>query len=88
MADKKDTDKEFDTCFENSPFPELMQKMASPQGIGSLCTEVMKKVLQAQKDGRSLSWAEIMQEVVKKCDGIQGEPEKSKKEVSHGRKES
>jgi len=37
MADKKDTDKEFDTCFENGSFAELMQKMAGLQGVGSLC---------------------------------------------------
>ena len=37
MADRKDTDKEFDTCFENGSFAELMQKMAGLQGVGSLC---------------------------------------------------
>jgi hypothetical protein len=88
MPDKKDTDKHFDTCFENTPFAELMQNMIGRQGVGSLCAEVMKKVLEPQKDGRNLNWAEIMQEVVKECDGVQEEPEKSKKEVCHGRKES
>ena len=87
MADKKDMDKEFDTCFENTPFAELMQKMAGRQGVGSLCAERMKKVLEAQKDGRNLNWAEIMQEVVKECEGVQEEPEKSKEEACHERKE-
>ncbi len=63
MADKKDTDKQFDICFANTFFPELMQKMASRQGVGSLSAEMMKKILESQKDGRCLNWPEIMQEI-------------------------
>jgi hypothetical protein len=63
MADKRDTDGGFETCFENTPFAELMQKMLGRQGVGSLCTELMKKILESQKDGRCLNWPEIMQEI-------------------------
>ncbi len=50
MADKEDTHKQFDTCFENESFAELMQKMIGRQGVGSLCAEVMKKTLEKKAD--------------------------------------
>ena len=78
MADKKDTDKEFDTCFENRLFAELMQKMAGRQGVGSLCAEMMKKILEAQKGGCCVNWPEIMQEMMTKSGRVQEEPEKPK----------
>ena len=88
MADKKDTDREFDTCFENRPFAELMQKMMGRQGVGSLSTEMMKKILESQKDRCCLNWAEIMQEIRTQSDRVQEEPEKTKEEVCDERKES
>lgn len=78
MVDKKDTDKGFDTCFENRPFAELMQKMMGRQGVGSLCAEMMKKILEAQKDGCSLNWAEIMREMMTQSGRVLEEPEKTK----------
>jgi hypothetical protein len=88
MADKNDNEKEFDTCFANSPFPELMQKMMGRQGVGSLCTEMMKKILKAQKNGCCLNWAEIMQEMRTQSGRVQEEPEETKEEVCDERKES
>ncbi len=88
MADKKDTDREFDTCFENRPFAELMQKMMGRQGVGSLSTEMMKKILESPKHRCCLNWAEIMQETKTQSGRVQEEPEKTKQEVCDERKES
>jgi hypothetical protein len=88
MADKKDTHKEFSTCFESMPFAEMIRKMVSQQGIGSLCAEMMKKIMEHQDDGCSFDCAEMMQKMMKDCSRVQEEPEKSKEEVCHGRKES
>ena len=83
MADKKDAGKEFDTCFANSPFAELMQKMASRQGVGSLCAEMMKKILEKQGDCCGFYWAEIMRGMRGQSSIVQEEPEETKKEESH-----
>jgi hypothetical protein len=88
MADKKDTHKEFSTCFEKMPFAEMMRKMAGRQGVGSLCAEMMKKIMEHQEDGCSFDCAEMMRKMMKECGKVQEEPEKSKEEVSHGREES
>jgi len=83
MADKKDAGKEFDTCFANSPFAELMQKMASRQGVGSLCAEMMKKILEKQGDCWGSYWAQIMRGMTSQSSIGQEEPEETKKEESH-----
>ena len=83
MADKKDTDKEFDTCFANSLFPELMQKMAGRQGVGSLCAEMMKKILEKQGDCCGLYWAEIVGGMRGQSRIVQEDLEENKKEESH-----
>jgi hypothetical protein len=88
MADKKDAHKEFSTCFEKLPFAEMMQKMAGRQGVGSLCAEMMKKIAEGKDDGCSFDCAEMMRKMMKECGKVQEEPEKSKEEVYHGRKES
>ncbi len=88
MADKKDADKEFSTCFEKSPFAEMMRKMAGRQGIGSLCAEMMKKIVEQQEDGCSFDCAEMIRKMMKEWGKVQEEPEKSKEEGSHGREES
>jgi len=87
MADKKDGHKEFSTCFEKLPFAEMMQKMMGRQGVGSLCAEMMKRVMEHQKEGCSFNCAELMQKMIKECGRVQEEPEKSKEEVGHERKE-
>ena len=88
MADKKDAHKEFSTCFEKLPFAEMMQKMMSRQGVGSLCAEMMEKVMERQEDGCSFDCAEMMRKMMKERSSVQEDPEKSKEEVYHGRKES
>ncbi len=86
MADKKDTHKEFSSCFEKLPFAEMMQKMMGEQGVGSLCAEMMKKIME-QKETGSFNCSEMMQKMMKARSGVQEEPGKSKEEVCHGRKE-
>jgi hypothetical protein len=83
MADKKDTDKEFATCFENRPFAELMQKMTGRQGVGSLCAEMMKKILEKQGDCCGFYRAEIMRGMRGQSSIVQEEPEETKEEESH-----
>jgi hypothetical protein len=87
MADKKDGHKDFSTCFEMLPFAEMMQKMMARQGVGSLCAEMMKKVMGHEKEGSRFHCAEMMQKIIKECGRVQEEPEKSKKEVGHEGKE-
>lgn len=86
MADKKGTQSEFSTCFEELPFAERMQKMMNQKGMGSLCAERMKKVME-QKEAAGSNCSERMQEMMKDCCRVPEEPEKSKKEGCHGRKE-
>jgi hypothetical protein len=81
MADKKDTHKEFSTCFENMPFVEMMRKRMGRQGVGSLCAEMMEKIMERQEDCCCLHCAEMMRKMMKECSRVQEEPEKSKEEV-------
>jgi hypothetical protein len=87
MDDKKDAYKEFSTCFEKLPFAEMMRKMLGRQGVGSLCAAMMGKIMERQDDGCSFDCPEMMQKMMKECSRVQEEPEKSKEEVCHGRKE-
>jgi len=88
MDDKKDAHKEFSTCFEKLPFAEMMRKMMSRQGVGSLCAEMMEKIMELQDGGCSFDCKEMMRKMMKECGRVQEDPEKSKEEVYHGRKES
>ena len=88
MDDKKDAHKEFSTCFEKLPFAEMMRKMMSRQGVGSLCAEMMEKIMEHQEEGCSFHCSEMVQKMMKGFGSVQEEPEKSKEEVCHGRKES
>jgi hypothetical protein len=83
MADKKDTHKEFDTCFESGPFAELMQKMMGKQGIGSLCAEMMKKIREGKEDGCGFYCGEMMREMMRQLSRVQEKPEKPREEESH-----
>jgi hypothetical protein len=76
MADKKDTQKEFGTCFENMPFAERMRKMMGRQGVGSLCSEMMKKIIEQKEDGCGFSCAEMMRTMMTKYSKGQDEQEK------------
>jgi hypothetical protein len=88
MANKKNTHKEFSTCFERLPFAEMIRKMAGQQGVGSLCKEMMKKIMERKDDGCSLDCAEMTRKMMKERSRVQENPEKSKEEVYHGRRES
>ena len=83
MADRKDTDKEFDTCFENGSFADLMQKMAGRQGVGSLCAEMMKKILERQGDCCGFNCADIMRGIRGQSSIVQEESKETKEEESH-----
>ena len=66
----------------------VMRKMMSRQGAGSLCAEMMKKIMERENNGCSFDCAEMLRKMMKECSKVQEEPEKSKEEVSHGREES
>ena len=78
MADKKDTHKEFGTCFENMPFAERMRKVMGRQGVGSLCAEMMNKIMQQKKDCCSFSCAEMMRTIMTECSRVKGHQEEAK----------
>ncbi len=64
MSHKKSTQREFGTCFENMPFAEQMRKMMGEQGIGSLCAEMMKKVMEKKGDCQGFDCAEMMRTIM------------------------
>jgi hypothetical protein len=86
MADKQDHQKDFSTCFEKLPFAEMMRKMLGRQGVGSICSEMMAKIMKRQEGGHSFPCAEMMKKMKKECAGFQEQTKKSKKEVGHERK--
>jgi hypothetical protein len=75
MADEKETQS---TCFENMPFAEMIRKMVGQKGVGSLCKEMMKKIIEQQEDGYNLHCTEMMQKMMKECSKVKEEPEKPK----------
>lgn len=79
--EKTEKQKEFSTCLENAPFAEMMQKMTGQKGIGSLCTEMMKKVTEKQEDGCSVHCAEMMKSLMKGCGGVKQESKETKEEA-------
>lgn len=42
MKENKDQPRKVSTCFEGSPWAEMMQKIMGEEGIGSLCREMMR----------------------------------------------
>ena len=78
MADKKDAHKEFGTCFEKLPFAEMLRKMSGRQGVGSLCAEMMEKIMDRKDDGCSLHCAEMMRKMMKERSKVRKEPEEAK----------
>ena len=45
MNENKDQPRKVSTCFEGSPFAEMMQKIMGEEGIGSLCEEMMRSLM-------------------------------------------
>jgi hypothetical protein len=87
MAQQKENKKDFSTCIDDSPFAEMMQKLSGQQGIGSLCAEMMKSIMEKQGDGSNFNCAEMMRLMMKDCCGIKKELKEAKKEESHVRDE-
>lgn len=80
---KKENQKEFSTCLEGMPFAALMQKMISRQGIGSLCSEMMKKAMEGRGDGTGFHCFEMMRSMMEKSNLKTEEPKKTKGEEDH-----
>jgi hypothetical protein len=83
MAEQEKNQKTFTTCLEGIPFAEMMQKMMGQQGIGSLCAEMMKKVMEKKGDGCGFHCAEMMGSMMKGCGDLKEESKESKKEEGH-----
>jgi hypothetical protein len=83
MAEKKESEKGFRTCLENPFMAEMMQKMLGQEGIGSLCTKMMKQVMEKSGNGSSSPCAEMMDSMLKGCCGLKEEAKESKKEENH-----
>ena len=83
MTEQKENQKDFSTCLEDSSFAEMMQKMIGQQGIGSLCAEMMKNLMEKQGDGSSFHCAEMMRSMMKNCCGVKEELKESKEEEGH-----
>jgi hypothetical protein len=45
MKEDKDQPRQVSTCLEDSAYAEMMQKIMNEQGIGSLCEERMRSLL-------------------------------------------
>ena len=50
MDENKDRPNKASTCFEGSPFAEMMQKITGKEGIGSLCEEMMKSLTKRRRE--------------------------------------
>ena len=46
MKESEGQPKKMSTCFEGAPCAEMMQKITSGQGIGSLCEEMMRSLIE------------------------------------------
>jgi hypothetical protein len=49
MANEDKPKKQFSTCLEDVPFAEEMQRMLGQRRVGSLCAEMMKRVMEKQE---------------------------------------
>ncbi len=85
MVEQKADQKDFNTCLEDGPFAEMLQKISGQQGIGSLCAGMMKNFMEKQGDGGSSYCAEMMQSMMKNCCDIKEELKEAKKEEGHVR---
>jgi hypothetical protein len=45
MKENKGQPIKMSTCFEGSPSAEMMQKIMGKQGVGSLCEEMMRSLI-------------------------------------------
>jgi hypothetical protein len=61
MCKKRETHKNFSTCFDNMGFVE-MKKLMSVKGVGSLCAEMIGRITSREK--RDTSCLDIMWKMV------------------------
>ena len=54
MVNEEKPRKQFSTCLEDVPFAEEMQKMPGQQGVGSLCAEMMKRVIEKREQTKPM----------------------------------
>jgi hypothetical protein len=87
MADTNDTHKACSTCFETLPFAEMMHTM-SGQGVGSLCAEMMAKIMEQHKNDCSFYDAESLRNMMEACNRDHNDPEQTQQEICYGNKES
>ena len=52
MKENKDQPRKVGTCFEGSPWAEMMQRILSEGGIGSLCEGMMRAMAKRFEGGR------------------------------------
>jgi hypothetical protein len=52
MSEYKDEPRPVSTCFDGSPCAELMQKVMSEHGIGSLSAEMMRSLLNSEHEAK------------------------------------
>jgi hypothetical protein len=52
MKEKKDQPIKVSTCFEESSSAEMMRRIMSEQGIGSLCEEMMRSLLKEFREDK------------------------------------
>jgi hypothetical protein len=83
MAKKAKKKTSYSTCLEDGPSAVMMQKLLGKQGVGSLCSELMKEVREKKEEGGSLSCAEMMESLIKKHDNEKEETKTSEKEDDH-----
>ncbi len=50
--ESKNRQSRIDTCFEEAPCAEMMQKVLGEQGIGSLCEEMMRTWANRCREGQ------------------------------------
>ena len=52
VKESKDQPRKVSTCFEGSTCAELMQEVMGEHGIGSLCDEMMKSLVNGDRKGK------------------------------------
>jgi hypothetical protein len=83
MMENKDNKEKFSTCLEGMPFAGLMQKMIGQQGVGSLCSEMMKKVMAGHGDGTGFHCLEMMRLMKGKTEENTENPKDGREEGNH-----
>jgi hypothetical protein len=51
VKEDKDLPRQGSSCFEGPSFAEMMEKIVGQEGIGSLCTELMRSLVERGHEG-------------------------------------